>query len=366
MIDANQVLEQEHEEQITIWVQAYVKFQEFSYQELENKTQQLAAYTNAYFYNKELNYNIDFKGIKFVNDNENSINFLFERDSNKELIEKISYKAKDVIDLQPFFLSEKLINAIHHEKANDYFKSGINALFVNKAHFEDNEKILSRPEIPVLSETSKYLIYEIDSETFWGKVEVFTEKMKEEDYYSVWVGKPIVTAGAYYNKLGSKYLCRGKKEKVLVHSNYTPFDKVEFDYNKTALKSAKSKNKTLDLMVNKSVNYFDIKFRAKNDFGWSKWKETTFTVLDNCDALLKSDITFKVYPNPTSDKLSIEADDEALESFTVDFYNQVGEFVRTIHLLKDEAIDVTSFEPGNYHLKVFTAGGIAEHQVVIN
>jgi hypothetical protein len=166
--------------------------------------------------------------------------------------------------------------------------------------------------------------------------------------------------------LGSKYLCRGKKEKIFVHSNYTPFDKVEFKYDKKEPKEVETNKKVLNLILNESVNYFDIKFRAQNDFGWSKWEETSFSVLDNCDALLNSDVFFEVYPNPTSDYLNIISEDESLKSFSVDFYNQQGEFSRTIKMNKDEVIDITSFESGNYHLKIFTTGGYAEHQVVIN
>jgi len=352
--------------QLDVTVNAFCDKTSFSKEILDRASKKVVGRSYEDLFMKNPNNDMNYLGLNVQNSDENSINILINENGSRNNSRVISYSCVEFIGENISILSKKLTKTMLNERSMEDFESGTNALMVSKEYFAKKEKILTKPALDVLYETPSYKVFSVNRNVYWGKVEVYTESMVEADYKSVWVGKPIVTIGNYFNRLGSQYLCRGQEEIILGHSNYASFDNVEFKFKKSDIESNTMINKGMKLMVSKSVNYLDLKYRAQNAFGWSDWQETTFTVLDNCEALLKSDISFKVYPNPTSDYLYIEPEDKDVEAFSIEFYNQHGNFVQRNTINKGSSIDVSSFETGNYFLKIFTDGRFAEYQVIIN
>lgn len=70
---------------------------------------------------------------------------------------------------------------------------------------------------------------------------------------------------------------------------------------------------------------------------------------------------FKTYPNPTNDKLTIDNNNEVIES--VSMFDLLGKKI-SIRLINSNTIDVAEVMAGTYILHIHTANGIAQERVV--
>jgi hypothetical protein len=61
--------------------------------------------------------------------------------------------------------------------------------------------------------------------------------------------------------------------------------------------------------------------------------------------------TLKLFPNPTTDKLHIQADDE-MTNADIEIYNQSGGLIRSGALPENHAVDVQTLSPGTYFLMI--------------
>jgi flagellar hook assembly protein FlgD len=61
--------------------------------------------------------------------------------------------------------------------------------------------------------------------------------------------------------------------------------------------------------------------------------------------------TLKLFPNPATDKLYIQADDE-ITNADIEIYNQSGGLIRSGALPENHAVDVQMLSPGTYFLMI--------------
>jgi hypothetical protein len=72
------------------------------------------------------------------------------------------------------------------------------------------------------------------------------------------------------------------------------------------------------------------------------------------ETLMSSNISFRVFPNPTSDFVTIQADKE-LPDAQIELYNIKGELISKKLLNTNSQIDFTALSSGTYLLKVVSA-----------
>ena len=107
----------------------------------------------------------------------------------------------------------------------------------------------------------------------------------------------------------------------------------------------------------------------------SNWISNRLTYLDdqflqNCPSLLieevaKTDKSFKVYPNPTSEKVFI--DSNSGNKFSVDVYNNLGQLVLS-DTSKDskKEINLSNFSNGTYLFKITDNKQVETHKVILS
>jgi hypothetical protein len=71
--------------------------------------------------------------------------------------------------------------------------------------------------------------------------------------------------------------------------------------------------------------------------------------------------TFKVYPNPTNDKLTIDNNNETIKSISM--YDLLGKKI-AVSLLNNNVLDVAGIPSGSYILEINTSRGSAQQRVV--
>jgi hypothetical protein len=85
---------------------------------------------------------------------------------------------------------------------------------------------------------------------------------------------------------------------------------------------------------------------------------------------VNTDSPFELYPNPASDKLFVQCDDEKISSVTFSVFNFIGQKVyETKGAINENAsigIDVNSLKGGEYFLEIRYNGGVEVKKFVVS
>ncbi len=145
-----------------------------------------------------------------------------------------------------------------------------------------------------------------------------------------------------------------------------------FRFNGSSTTTATGETSYLKLLSGNSIS---LQARAKNTCGWSDWRQFTFRFPVNNNSDLKqigsNKNIFKIYPNPSSDVVNVELQDEnnmpqqnsIITGGIYDINNRRKSEVR----IKDNKaiVNVKNLEKGIYVLKINIDGVIESHQIVV-
>ena len=90
----------------------------------------------------------------------------------------------------------------------------------------------------------------------------------------------------------------------------------------------------------------------------------SYTYINTSVNYLNKSAMFRVYPNPTKDKLTIISDESTNESIQLKLYSGNGQIIRTMEYNNEITIDIGSLKSGIYFLELRTASESFKYKIV--